>query len=285
MIRSKNWCFTINNPTEYHDNILTNLTTDNKVFELNAQEEKGDNNTLHIQGFIRYNNQVSFNSIKKQIPKSHIEKAKLINNAWYYCSKPTFEGAKRWEKKSKKRKREEEEKEEEEEKKREEEEDKEGCRELRPWQKQIKDILLNDDRTRYVHWIVDEEGNKGKSFLCKHFDYWVKNSYTVSSAKASDIKYTLSLYLEKKRLKYFIMDIPRNVDIEKISYNLLEDLKNGKIFSNKYESTNIRFRTPAVLILSNNYPIYNKLSIDRWKVYTINCHDNLHEIPIEYKEH
>lgn len=80
--KCRNWCFTLNNYTPEDIDTLTQ-----SKFQYIFQEEKGENGTAHLQGLLCSNNAVSFNSIKKLIPKAHIEACKNKNASINYCKK------------------------------------------------------------------------------------------------------------------------------------------------------------------------------------------------------
>jgi len=82
--RGKGWCVTVNNPTE----------ADKKAFaEIGAKywiygEEVGEEGTPHLQGYIWFQNQRTFRSVTKKLPRAHIEKAKgSPQQNITYCSK------------------------------------------------------------------------------------------------------------------------------------------------------------------------------------------------------
>lgn len=80
--KSRNWCFTLNNYTLDDIGTLTQSS-----YQYIFQEEKGENGTAHLQGLLCSNNAVSFNSIKKLIPRAHIEACKNKNASINYCKK------------------------------------------------------------------------------------------------------------------------------------------------------------------------------------------------------
>jgi hypothetical protein len=65
--------------------------------------------------------------------------------------------------------------------------------------------------------------------------------------------------------RIIIFDIPR-VNEGGVSYQAIEKLKNGYFFSGKYESGMCRFNSPHLIIFSNDPPVMEKLSEDRWVV-------------------
>lgn len=66
-------------------------------------------------------------------------------------------------------------------------------------------------------------------------------------------------------LELVVIDIPR-CNENKVSYQAIEDLKNGMLFSTKYESAMCVFDAPHVLVFANFPPERAKLSADRWDV-------------------
>lgn len=85
-IRSRGWCFTINNPTTDDDNNIQNLVAECKYVIIGR--EKGDNGTPHYQGYCSFNNTTRFGKIKRLLPRAHIEKQRGNNiQAIDYCKK------------------------------------------------------------------------------------------------------------------------------------------------------------------------------------------------------
>ena len=52
-----------------------------------------------------------------------------------------------------------------------------------------------------------------------------------------------------------------------VSYQAIEEVKNGILFNNKYEAKMVVFNNPHVVVFSNFEPDYKALSSDR-----IKCH-------------
>ena len=83
-LRSRAWCFTINNYNELQLNKLKEI----KYTYIIVGDEVGDSGTSHMQGYIYFANAITFESIKKQIPTAHIEQAKgNAKQNTEYCSK------------------------------------------------------------------------------------------------------------------------------------------------------------------------------------------------------
>lgn len=69
--RSRGWCFTTNNYDD--DDIIDVLNTDADYICFGL--EVGEQGTPHIQGYLHWNNPISFSTVKGLLNKSHIEKA------------------------------------------------------------------------------------------------------------------------------------------------------------------------------------------------------------------
>ena len=54
-----------------------------------------------------------------------------------------------------------------------------------------------------------------------------------------------------------------------MNYSVIEHLKNGRIFSSKYESKIMKFACPYIIIYANFMPNKEKLSEDRWDIREI----------------
>lgn len=131
---------------------------------------------------------------------------------------------------------------------------------LRPAQETIvRELTTQNDRE--ILWIYDPEGGLGKTQLAKWLAFnW--NALVLQNAKTADIAYAVS---NMSPLNFFVVDLPRT-SAERFNYGALEAVKNGLIFSSKYESRSLVFDGPKVVILSNNLPKVHALSLDRWKI-------------------
>ena len=58
--------------------------------------------------------------------------------------------------------------------------------------------------------------------------------------------------------------------LTEINYDMLEGIKDGKLFTSKYDSQRIKVNTPnIVMVFSNDEPNTSKLAKDRWKLFFI----------------
>jgi len=121
----------------------------------------------------------------------------------------------------------------------------------RPYQQQLADILDGPVDPRKIYFVVDPVGNSGKSWFA-HAYYKSRPGAVqiLSGGKRDDLAFAID---EHKSV--FLFDLPRST-FEFFQYPILEQLKNGLIFSNKYES---RMKTltllhPHIVVFSNEYP-------------------------------
>lgn len=143
--------------------------------------------------------------------------------------------------------------------------------ELRPWQQTVIDILKQPVDKRAIHWFYDREGKKGKSEL---FIYLIKHykCIALTGGKKADIinvVFNQKDVIKKIKDNIFAIDVPRS-DHNAVSYQALEEIKNGCIINTKYEGGSFIFNKPHIIVFSNFYPQKEKLSSDRWRIYHIN---------------
>jgi len=90
-IKSRAWCFTLNNFMESE----TIKLQDDK-YQYLFQEEIGENGTPHLQGVIRFKEPVRFTAVKKINGRAHWEKCKNWIASLKYCSKKETATGKRY---------------------------------------------------------------------------------------------------------------------------------------------------------------------------------------------
>lgn len=83
--KARAWCFTINNYTDQDIQNLQDLEVKYIVWGL---EEAPSTGTPHIQGYVEFSSPRSFSSVKKMIPRVHLEKRRgTAKQASDYCKK------------------------------------------------------------------------------------------------------------------------------------------------------------------------------------------------------
>lgn len=250
--RARRWCFTLNNYTaEELSHCLSYVESHGYLYCIG--EERGEEKeTEHLQGYIEFKNQVRFSTLRHFLERAHWEKARGTREQnRQYCSKggrthcnlPVPE--------------------------------KELCLQLyegcawRDWQSDLLTLVASPPDDRTINWFWDTSGNKGKSFICKYLA--LAFDAIVADGKANDVyNQILQQYQRDDRsIKIVCLDIPRH-QIEYLNYGMLEKIKNGFIYSGKYEGGKCFFRSPHVLVFANSEPDYSKWSGDRFNVVDLN---------------
>lgn len=117
-----------------------------------------------------------------------------------------------------------------------------------------------------VSWYWCGRGNSGKSFLADWLEVW-RDAFVVTGGKFADIAYAYDLE------EYVVFDFARDQQ-ERFPYKLVEDFKNRRIFSTKYESRLKRAARCKLIVFSNFAPDKSKLSADRWDVHDVGGAEN-----------
>ena len=144
---------------------------------------------------------------------------------------------------------------------------------LYPWQQAIRDSMnVFDSRT--LNYIYDPTGGKGKTTvaaICSLFDKGIRlppiNDAQLLLATMCDI---LTARNERQPGCVFI-DLPRYMKKDKMYgiYSAIEEIKNGHVYDLRYTFKEWWFDSPPVWVFANVPPVYEAMSSDRWKVWTI----------------
>lgn len=134
------------------------------------------------------------------------------------------------------------------------------------WQIEILEILKTEPDDRRVHWFWSEKGGIGKSqfaklLVAKH------NALFFEEGKKADIM-KLIFDAPESRLRQIVIDVPRD-NGNNVSYKSIESIKNGMIYSSKYEGGYKLFNSPHVIVFANEPPQEHRLSADRWFIKNI----------------
>lgn len=134
---------------------------------------------------------------------------------------------------------------------------------LLPWQQQLLEIIEKGADARSVIWLWESKGDAGKSFMVKHLA--VNHGFQpLTNAPTRDIACAW-------QRGHVCIDYARTDSTER-NYDIIEKIKNGMMFSAKYESQtkfSDQYRDSHVICFANDPPDVSKLSMDRWKIYNI----------------
>lgn len=284
MSRARNWCFTVNNPS------AAEVPAHPDERYIIWQLEKGESGTEHWQGYVEFRKALRLTQLKTWLPTAHFEVRKgSQQQARDYCKKEEGRVAGPWERgtcaaqdqgarndieavrdriRAGGSKREiymefcevaakypryvdtmlrmvQE----------------EGVEKLvdvdyiYEWQQKLIEMIESEPSERELLWVFDPVGNKGKTFMSKHLVDKYGAFYT-NGGKGVDICYAY----QGERVCVF--DYVRDSQ-DYVNYGVIEQIKNGILFSHKYESGMKRFAVPHVVVFANFQPDRSKFSADR----------------------
>ena len=150
--------------------------------------------------------------------------------------------------------------------------------ELKPWQKELLEYMDHPTQ-RQIIWIVGKTCGEGKSWFQKYVKSIYGTRKVVSGINLRASTPNICHVLSKQPLStadIFLLNIGKTKKkTDAVNYEVLEDLKDGDAFAAKYNSQQLKIRTPnVVMVFSNEGPDTNQLAIDRWKLLYI-TDDNL----------
>ena len=294
---AKRWCLTINNAIDADiEATVARLQVKYAVFGI----ESGREGTRHLQGYIHLVKKVRFTGIKKIFPTAHIERAhgSDVDNA-IYCRKEDnillevgqpqegdesggdagklrkamkrrLDGDTKWDVAN--------------------DEDIGGSYihamrnveqlvqekkqfdllqnvktgyanvQWRVWQTKLLLKLTKFPDQRTIMWYWENMGNVGKSFLATYLA--TVGAFVTQNAKTSDIAHA---YQGQDTV---VFDYSRTME-ERVNYDVLESVKNGRVFSPKYDSKVKLYNIPHVVVFANFPPEETKMSADRWDIVAL----------------
>lgn len=139
---------------------------------------------------------------------------------------------------------------------------------LKPWQQRLWDRLEQEPESRKVIFIVDFIGNQGKTWFARYYCNKKENASVILPGKKADMAYVLD-----PLSRVIFIDAPRSKQGDFIQYDFLEEVKNGYVFSSKYESEIKKFGNVHLVVMMNEQPDRTKLSQDRYEVIEIEHND------------
>lgn len=135
--------------------------------------------------------------------------------------------------------------------------------EPKPWQQTLKDALLADPDDRKILFVYDPEGGSGKSWFQRWFlQEQTSQTQLLSIGKRDDLAHAID-----PSRSIFLFNVPRG-GMEYLQYTILEQLKDGYVFSPKYYS---QMKAMAgnchVCVFCNEQPDMNKMTWDRYEMF------------------
>ena len=299
MSRAKYWCFTLNNYSDENIDKLAALEdAASPVSYVCYGKEVGESGTPHLQGFVAFKESKRLSQVVSAIGQAHLSVARKVPEAIAYCKKdgdfteigtppPRSQGGRsdlealkfavkekavtsiremRW--------------------KHSEvyakypnfcmqllsdiHEDSLKAMEahpLRVWQASLLRKLRLTPNQREITFVVDLVGNTGKSWFAQYCEAIFPSNHVQihQPGKKDNMAYFLN-----QGIGIFFLDAPRSKNGEFIQYDFLEHLKDGRIFSPKYESKMKRLNPVHVVVMMNEEPNMDALSADRYDILRLN---------------
>ena len=141
---------------------------------------------------------------------------------------------------------------------------------LKIWQQKLLNKLIPSERD--VIWVTGKIGGEGKSFFQRYLLEIIGHHKTFLSTvdkRCESILHALSK-CQLSMIDVFIFNIPRCFEPENVPYSVFEDIKDGFCLSPKYNSKQLKFTTPNILVIFSNFmPFIHKMSHDRWNIFEI----------------
>ena len=146
---------------------------------------------------------------------------------------------------------------------------------LRSWQESLLKYMKPSHRE--IIWVIGVKGNEGKSWFQEFLESKFGWHRAICGMDIKMKKGNICHALRKRSLmstNVFLFDVGKSKTFEEINYGVLEKIKNGRIVADKYNTEELKFYTPnIVVVFSNGRPETRELSKDRWKIFHIRDND------------
>ena len=146
---------------------------------------------------------------------------------------------------------------------------------LRPWQESLLEYMQPNDRE--IIWVIGKNGNEGKSWFQEFMESKFGWHKVICGMDIKMKKGSICHALRKRSLmstNVFLFDVGKSKTFDEINYEVLEKIKNGRVVADKYNTEELKFHTPnIVVVFSNEKPDTKQLSDDRWKIFQIKNDD------------
>lgn len=246
--KCRTWFLSLNNPSTEDETHLISGFKDLGCTKYQFQLERGEEcGTLHWQGHVQFKNSIKRSTLLT-LEEGTWQKAthpkRAFKNTGYGCKAETrvkgpfeFNCQKRLES---------------------------VYTTLLPWQNIVKQELLKPWCRRTINWIYDPDGQGGKTEFGRHMAYYHEAAF-LSSGSRSDYTCAINSILEARDLKIVIINYSRTKE-DFVSYDAIEQIKDGAMFSTKFDSKGTIFDPPHILINANFEPDVSAVTKDRWNI-------------------
>lgn len=248
----KAWFFTWNNPKDTPSDFMRKMKDLRSVMG-KFQLERGVEGTLHFQGAAKWRSQVRGSTLTRSFPGIWLERLHDWDMTYGTKEESRVDGPWAW-----------------------------GCiiprpilarspSDLYPWQKVLFDRLSKPcDEDRKVLWIWESDGCRGKSSLAKTLRIALGEGAVLSlGGDTKDVAHAIRQVVKPLKgpqlhdLQVVIFDLERT---DTVPYDILGKIKDGWLFSPKYDSADVLFAPVHVVCFANYPPDNARISTDRWEI-------------------
>ena len=151
---------------------------------------------------------------------------------------------------------------------------------LRPWQEHLLKYI-EIPTGRQVIWVQGAKGCEGKSWFQEFIESRFGWNRVVSGMDIKTKNTSICHILRKQPLTttdIFLFNVGKAKAFEDVNYEMLEKIKDGKLLASKYDSMELRLKSPnVVVVFSNDKPEVRQLALDRWLIFVIKNNELLDE--------
>lgn len=135
--------------------------------------------------------------------------------------------------------------------------------ELYQWQSDLRQTLQTEPDDRKIIFVIDHEGNQGKTWFAKYYTKQHADAQFIEPSKKADMAYAL-----QDDLRVLFLNVTRTSDTknQEYLYSFVESVKDGMVFSPKYESRMKYYGKVHVVVMMNTNPNMELLSQDRYEI-------------------
>lgn len=146
------------------------------------------------------------------------------------------------------------------------------------WQRYAQKYLMKGWNPRGLDLIYDPDGDKGKSSFILQMKAL---GYAFIVPPINDLLQFMGVIMSSRELPEpptcYLIDFPRSLSKTKLQqfWASVETLKSGYCFDTRYKFREAIYDSPNVIVFTNKMPNFDHLSLDRWKIWTINKDNEL----------
>lgn len=137
--------------------------------------------------------------------------------------------------------------------------------EANEWQQALETVLNGPADDRTIHFYIDDEGGKGKTWFARYYlTKYPEKTQILSAGRRDDIAHALD-----PQKNVFLFNLPRN-GLQFFQYTIVEQIKDRIVFSPKYNSTTKTWiDNNHVVVFCNEKPDMNAMSNDRYVIHEL----------------